>query len=174
MVDMKSSENDLPETSLQDPVLLFEAISHARRIKIIQLLAKSPARFSEIKKSLSISSSGNLTHHLTKLNSLIIQDSEGKYKLTEQGHEALFSVEVVKRSRKKILQESYTWFSALIFYSIYLTIAFYTKFYHFWVPILGIGLTLIYFCIISLTIRKKVQRGEWHFLFGRSRSRRKG
>lgn len=169
---MKSLESDSHKDFLENPALLFEAISHNRRIKIIQLLVKTPSTFSEIKHSLNISSSGNLTHHLNKLNSIIIQDSKGKYTLTELGHEALLSVEIAKRSRSRFLQESYTWSSALIFYGIYMTFAFYSKdsyawISNFWVPILGLGLTLIYFCIISFIIKNKIRKGEWHFIFGR-------
>ena len=173
---MKSLESDSHKVFLENPALLFEAISHNRRIKIIQLLLKTPSTFSEIKHSLNISSSGNLTHHLNKLNSIVIQDSKGKYRLTELGHEALLSIEIAKRSRSKFLQESYTWSSALIFYGIYMTVAFYSKdsfvwISNFWVPILGLGLTLVYFFIISLIIKNKIRKGEWHFLFGRRKKK---
>ena len=164
---MKSLEDDSHKDFLKYPALLFEAISHSRRIKIIQLLVKTPSTFSEIKHSLDISSSGNLTHHLNKLNSIIFQDSKGKYRLTDLGHEALLSVEIAKRSRSKFLQENYTWFSATIFYAIYMTFAFYSDNTAFWIPILGLGLTIVYLCIITLIIKMRIQRGDWRFLFGR-------
>ena len=172
---MKSSESDSHKEFLENPALLFEAISHNRRIKIIQLLVKSPSTFSEMKHSLNISSSGNLTHHLNKLNSIVVQDSKGKYRLTDLGHEALLSVEIAKRSRRRFLQESYTWSSALIFFGIYMTFAFYSKdsyvwISNFWVPIFGLGLTIVYFCIISIIINKKIKKGEWHFIFGRKKN----
>ena len=63
----------------------FEAISHPLRIKILELLAKRPMSFSELKKELGIRSSGKLDFHLKKLGSLITMDEKGKYTLSKEG-----------------------------------------------------------------------------------------
>ena len=152
-----------------DPVAIFEAISHDRRIKILQFLAKSPATFTEIKRMLKISSNGNLTHHLSKLVSLIKKDSSGNYQLAKSGRESLLIIEIAKKSKRKVIQETYTWFSAAIFYSFYITIAYYTS-NNFWAsPLIGIALSLCYYIIITLIIKTKVRKGDWLFLFGRNK-----
>ena len=53
---------------------LFESISHPTRIRILKTLAKGDQGFSKLKSKLGFSSSGNLTHHLNKL------ETEGKLK----------------------------------------------------------------------------------------------
>jgi DNA-binding transcriptional ArsR family regulator len=55
---------------------VFESVSHPLRIKILKLLAKSPMSFSELKKTLGIESSGELSFHLNKMRSLLDKDSE--------------------------------------------------------------------------------------------------
>ena len=75
----------------------FEAISHPLRIKILELLAKKPMSFSELKKELGISSSGKLDFHLKKLGSLITMDEKGKYTLSKEGYAALQAITTVKR-----------------------------------------------------------------------------
>ncbi len=102
---------------------LFEAISHPTRIQILKTLEKTPQGFSELKHELGISSSGNLSHHLNKLSTLVGTDAHGKYAATDQGREALY---MIKASREAG-PGSYTTFtiiiSALIFYSVYTTAA---------------------------------------------------
>lgn len=101
---------------------LFEAISHPTRIQILKTLEKTPKGFSELKHELGISSSGNLSHHLNKLSTLIGTDAHGKYTVTDQGHEALY---MIKATKSEAEPRRYTTFtiivSALIFYSIYTT-----------------------------------------------------
>ena len=98
---------------------LFEAISHPTRI---QILEKTPQGFSELKHELGISSSGNLNHHLNKLSTLVGTDTHGKYVVTDQGREALYTI---KATRAENEPGSYTTLtiiiSSLIFYSIYTT-----------------------------------------------------
>lgn len=148
---------------------IFEAIAHPRRIAILQLLNVSPRTFSEIKHSLKITSSGNLSHHLMKLTQLITQHPNGLYEVTKHGKEALLIIEVSKHNQRKILQESYTWFSALIFYAIFLTIAYYGDTRVYWFPLLGMALCLLYYAIITIIVRRKVQKGDWFFLFRKNR-----
>lgn len=160
-----------PDQSPEDGTTsrLFEAISHPRRIKILQHLATSPASFSDLKHVLQLSSSGNLTHHLHKLEDLVRHHRSGTYELTPQGREALLSIAIAQKSRRKILQESYTWFSATIFYAIFLTIAYYTDPGCWWIPFLGLICTGVYFGGITWLVRRKVNKGDWFLLFGRHR-----
>ncbi len=68
---------------------LFEALGHPTRIRILELLAASPMSFSDLKKALSIESSGRLQFHLGKLDTLVKVVSEGQYALSDEGREAL-------------------------------------------------------------------------------------
>ncbi|MBO3809676.1 MAG: helix-turn-helix transcriptional regulator [Candidatus Brockarchaeota archaeon] len=71
---------------------VFEAVSHPLRIKILKVLAKSPMGFSELKKTLRIESSGELSFHLNKMKSLLDKDWEGRYALNKTGYTALETV----------------------------------------------------------------------------------
>lgn len=72
-----------------DRAELFEALGHPTRIRILELLNNSTREFSEMKKALGIESSGLLQFHLSKLQGLVIQSSDGAYTLTDEGKEAL-------------------------------------------------------------------------------------
>lgn len=123
---------------------LFEAISHPTRIQILKMLEKTPQGFSELKHELGISSSGNLSHHMNKLSTLIGTNAHGKYVVTDQGHEALY---MIKATRAEAEPGTYTTFtiivSALIFYSVYTTAAMVTG--RFDINTLLFGLLLIVF-----------------------------
>jgi DNA-binding HxlR family transcriptional regulator len=75
---------------------IFDALGHPTRIAILKALSEGPVGFSELKKKTSIESSGHLQHHLNKLNSLIKTDDYGKYCLTDQGKDALLTVQTVE------------------------------------------------------------------------------
>ncbi len=162
---MNTNQKESEYPIINDASTLFESISHESRIKIIRYLEKSPATFSELKDYLNISSSGNMNHHLNKLYGFIDKNDEGKYILTKKGREALLTIYVTEKNRKKILQDTYTWFSATIFYAIYMTIAYFTSDRVWWVPIIGLVFTLIYLLIITFIVMQKVKRGEWNFIF---------
>ena len=81
--DKPLNEFDLGEAEL------FEALGHPTRIRILQALNEIPLSFSELKKEISIDSSGHLTFHLSKLAGLVKTNAEGKYCLTDSGREAL-------------------------------------------------------------------------------------
>jgi DNA-binding transcriptional ArsR family regulator len=83
-------------TRMDDSAELFEAIAHPTRIKILKILEKEPSTFASLKRQLDLDSSGNLDHHLKKLGSLIIMQSDGFYGLTEAGKKALASVGAVE------------------------------------------------------------------------------
>lgn len=72
---------------------LFEAVSHPLRIEIVKALAERPLRFADLKRNLSISSSGLLDFHLKKLDGLITTNDEECYTLTGMGFAALTTVE---------------------------------------------------------------------------------
>ena len=77
---------------------LFEKISHPTRVKILKLLEVSPLNFSQLKKKLGIESSGNLDHHLKKLGDLIYLDSDGLYKVSDEGKEAMRAIKSIESS----------------------------------------------------------------------------
>jgi len=76
----------------------FEAMGHPTRIKILEILFEGPKSFSELKKRLDIESSGNLSFHLGKLETLVKTNSEGNYTLTDDGKEAQRIVETTVRT----------------------------------------------------------------------------
>jgi len=81
---------------MNDSAELFEAIAHPTRIKILKILEKEPSTFASLKRQLNIDSSGNLDHHLKKLDPLITTQPDGLYALTEAGKTALTSVAAVE------------------------------------------------------------------------------
>jgi len=76
----------------------FEKVSHPTRVKILRLLEALPLSFSQLKHKLGIVSSGNLDHHIKKLEGLIYLDSDGLYKLTDEGNEALRAIKSIEYS----------------------------------------------------------------------------
>lgn len=76
---------------------VFDALSHPTRIMILKALSENPAGFAELKKQIGIESSGHLQHHISKLNDLVKTDENGKYALSDEGKDALNSVETVEK-----------------------------------------------------------------------------
>lgn len=76
---------------------VFDALSHPARILILKALNEGSLGFADLKKKLGIESSGHLQHHINKLNGLIKTDDYGKYTLSDQGRDALYSVETVEK-----------------------------------------------------------------------------
>ena len=79
---------------------VFDALSHPTRILILKALSDEVLGFADLKKKLGIESSGHLQHHLNKLDGLVKTDEYGKYTLSEQGKDALLSVQTVERTAK--------------------------------------------------------------------------
>jgi len=77
---------------------LFEKISHPTRVKILRLLEGSPLNFSQLKSKLDIESSGNLDHHIKKLEGLISLDSSGLYRLSNEGKDAIKAIRSIEYS----------------------------------------------------------------------------
>lgn len=75
---------------------LSEKISHPTRVKILKLLEASPLNFSQLRNNLQIKSSGNLDHHLKKLKDLIYLDSDGLYKVSDEGKEAIRAIKSIE------------------------------------------------------------------------------
>jgi DNA-binding HxlR family transcriptional regulator len=80
---------------------LFEAISHDTRIRTLFLLRNHALGFSELKRELGIKSSGNLQHHLGKLETLVCLNEEGLYALTDHGREAVMAINAVRRTQNR-------------------------------------------------------------------------
>ena len=108
----------------KDPEILqaeiFEAISHPTRIRILRILNAGASGFSELKRKLGITSSGNLSHHLNKLVTLIKTDKQGQYMISDHGREALLAVELTKDNNW--MATIYASLSALIFYGVFITV----------------------------------------------------
>ena len=77
---------------------VFDALGHPTRIVILKALSEGPLGFADLKKKTAIDSSGHLQHHLTKLNGLIKTDEYGKYCLSDQGKDALLTVQTVENA----------------------------------------------------------------------------
>ena len=80
---------------------VFDALGHPTRIVILKALSEGALGFADLKKKTAIDSSGHLQHHLTKLNGLIKTDEYGKYCLSDQGKEALLTVQTVENATAK-------------------------------------------------------------------------
>lgn len=80
---------------------LFDKASHPARIKILTLLIEAPLSFSQLKKKLEIASSGNLSFHLSKMEDLVYLDSDGLYKISDDGKKLVKTVKRLKLTMKK-------------------------------------------------------------------------
>jgi DNA-binding transcriptional ArsR family regulator len=83
MKDTDSSAFDVSRAEL------FEALSHPLRVRILQVLGERSQRFSELKHTLGIESSGHLSFHLEKLANLVKTTLDGDYELSDEGTDAL-------------------------------------------------------------------------------------
>ena len=92
MEDEKQIEQDKQRAEV------FDALGHPTRILILKVLSEGSLGFADLKKKTGIDSSGHLQHHLTKLNGLIKTDEYGKYCLSDQGKDALLTVQTVENS----------------------------------------------------------------------------
>jgi DNA-binding HxlR family transcriptional regulator len=92
MEDQKQIEQDKQRAEV------FDALGHPTRILILKVLSEGAVGFADLKKKTSIESSGHLQHHLTKLNGLIKTDEYGKYCLSDEGKDALLTVQTVENA----------------------------------------------------------------------------
>jgi outer membrane protein assembly factor BamB/DNA-binding HxlR family transcriptional regulator len=77
---------------------VFDALGHPTRIAILKTLNGGAFGFADLKKKTGIESSGHLQHHLNKLDGLIKTDEYGKYCLSDQGKDALLTVQTVENA----------------------------------------------------------------------------
>lgn len=85
---------------------VFDALGHPTRILILKALSEGSMGFANLKKAVGIDSSGHLQHHLNKLNGLIKTDEHGKYCLSDQGKDALLTVQTVEKASGSGLKET--------------------------------------------------------------------
>ena len=155
-------EEDVGDPEVDKDILaaeLFEAISHPTRIQILKTLEKAPQGFSELKHGLGISSSGNLTHHLNKLSTLVGTNAKGKYVLTDQGREALHVIGITKSANGGWMVTTYAIISALIFYAIYVTVSLVSGRADLLTPVSAMISTAIFF-VIFWTILVRTRRNR--------------
>jgi DNA-binding transcriptional ArsR family regulator len=89
---------------------VFDALGHPTRIQILKVLSEGSLGFADLKKKTGFESSGHLQHHLTKLNGLIKTDEYGKCCLSDEGKDALLTVQTVENaSPKKEVKEKGHW-----------------------------------------------------------------
>ena len=95
MEDDKQVEQDRQKAEV------FDALGHPTRIQILKVLNEGSLGFADLKKKTGFESSGHLQHHLTKLNGLIKTDEYGKYCLSDEGKDALLTVQTVEKASLK-------------------------------------------------------------------------
>jgi len=95
MEDERQAEKDRQRAEI------FDALGHPTRILILKVLSEGSLGFADLKKKTAIESSGHLQHHLTKLNGLIKTDEYGKYCLSDEGKDALLTVQTVENTSPK-------------------------------------------------------------------------
>lgn len=146
---------------------LFEAVSHPLRVQILHLLREHPYRFSDLKRALGIKSSGNVTHHLTKLEGLVGKQANGEYALSKLGRDALLVTELGDPRNRKVIVQLSVVLSTLIFYALFLTFATLVDFY--WMIALDVLLAGIYYLAFAAHARRRMARGNYKFIFGRAK-----
>ena len=89
--DEHAAEKDMQQAEI------FDALGHPTRVVILKALNEGPAGFAELKKKTGIESSGHLLHHINKLDGLVKTDEYGRYCLSDQGKDALLTVQTVEK-----------------------------------------------------------------------------
>ena len=121
-------DNRVEDERREDQIeaVLFEAISHPTRIKMLFTLETGPLGFSDLKRQVDISSNGNLQHHISKLSTLVKVDSNGDYVLSDEGREALAAIKSVRsvQTRNRSLPMVMTALAMLSYYSVQMTTPF--------------------------------------------------
>lgn len=80
--------SEISERSDETYSIMFRALKHPIRRKILNLLAEKEMAFTEIEKVLGLDS-GHLTYHLTQLQYLVATSEGGKYHVSVFGKAAL-------------------------------------------------------------------------------------
>ena len=91
--------------------VMFKALTHPIRRRILNMIGEKPASFSEILRTLRIDS-GHLTYHLDSLGELVSKNDHGEYQLSVFGRAAtrVFSdVEGVERAQSSWSMRLFDW-----------------------------------------------------------------
>lgn len=80
--------------------IIFNALKHPIRRKILRMLNQSPSIYTEILTNLNIEN-GLLNYHLDNMKELLTKDEGGRYKLSEFGRAAINLIEKVEEPIKK-------------------------------------------------------------------------
>jgi hypothetical protein len=80
-------ELDVP--AADEKYLIFQALSHPLRVKMLTYIDGNELTFSSLKQRMGMESSGQLQHHLQKLSGLVVVKANGSYGLTDAGRRAL-------------------------------------------------------------------------------------
>jgi DNA-binding HxlR family transcriptional regulator len=168
MVSEFSENNGKGELS---EAALFETISHETRIRALFLLREHPSSFTELKRDLEISSSGNLQHHITKLRTLIEINGDGLYSLTDNGKEALMAIQSIRtmQDRFRINLKLLIVIATLSLYAIQVTTPFLTGTVNALTPLNAlvgsISLGVIFYMLFSVSFKiimdKKSESATW-------------
>ncbi len=166
---MTSADSD-KNTGLSE-ASLFEAISHETRIKALFLLRDGGLNFSDLKRELGISSSGNLQHHISKLRTLIEVNGDGKYSLTDNGKEALLAIQSIRtmQDRFRINLNLLIVIATLTVYAIQMTTPFLMGTVNVLTPlnalVMSVALGVIYYMLWSVAFKvimdKKSESATW-------------
>jgi len=150
---------------------LFETISHETRIKVLFLLRNHNLGFSELKRELGISSSGNLQHHLGKLERLVEVNGDGQYSLTDNGREALMAIQSIRnmQDRAKGDLKVIVFFVTLIYYIVKLNLPFIMGTVDVLTPIsafidslvFGLVFYIVWFAVFKLILEKRAESSTW-------------
>ena len=168
---MSSHSSDINDKDGLSEAALFETISHDTRIRALFLLQDDVRSFSELKRELGISSSGNLQHHIGKLRSLIEVNTDGQYTLTDNGREALLAIQSIRNMQDKLRSNLMAMIviATLAFYVVQMNVPFLMGTVDALTPLtalvgsvaFGIIFYLIWSAVFKVTMDKKSESATW-------------
>lgn len=168
---MSSHTSDYNDKGGLSEAALFETIAHETRIRTLFLLRDDVLSFSELKRELGISSSGNLQHHISKLRSLIEVNTDGQYSLTDNGREALMAIQSIRnmQDRLRFYLKSLIVIATLAFYVIQMTVPFLLGTVDALTPLnalvgsvaLGVCMYIIWSACFKVIMDKKSESATW-------------
>ena len=168
---MSSHSSDNNDKEGLSEAALFETISHDTRIRALFLLREDVLSFSELKRELGISSSGNLQHHIGKLRSLIEVNADGQYTLTDNGREALLAIQSIRNMQDKLRSnlKAMIVIATLAFYVVQMNVPFLMGTVDALTPLtalvgsvaFGVMFYLIWSAVFKVTMNKKSESATW-------------
>ena len=87
-VNFKTAGNNYEEMEEETYSVIFRALKHPVRRRIVKMLSQKPMNYMDLARDLSIET-GHLNYHLNSLSHLVFKDDEGKYSLSVFGTAAL-------------------------------------------------------------------------------------